>query len=875
MTATEEPLISCLCVTENRLAFMPWLLWNYDRQSWAKRELVIVDSSTTPYQSDRPDVRVVGAPPGTGVGAKRNLALEHARGIIVTWFDDDDWQHPQKLSLLADALADERVVYAGARHAWFVDLAGGGCTRYRGSGGQPVFNSAGFRLEAVRSVRFSEKRRKASDTRWMQALRQRYPSRMALLPKEDLFFWLCHGGNLSNPAGRRRFPKPLHVLQEMVGEGWGDTGAALAGLRERLAGARVIRPTVEVKSVAPETTVMEPANRKEPIPEQDPAVSLMIKATVLDAPYLDVMARHMIAQARYPFAERVIVVERRADFSGKYRRRNRASDADLDRVLEGLLNDKVIDRVREVDATPGRVQAVMARYFRSEAARVPTHANTGGPIYATLYGLESMDNDFVVQMDTDVFFYGGQASWVAQALRCMRQDPRLWLMMTHPGPPAGPPGRSLSGPNRNRASWDARLQLWRFSTATTRYFLCDRRRLRGRLRPVFRGNGCVPLEQCISQGLQSDGAFRGNLGDLQSWHLHAWTHADPFPEWAAALAETVAAGSYPALQAGRYDLRLDRARDRRAWQALLPSSDRKPAKPAGATTTTPARRTVSATVVDDHRDRDQAPLAAIMPVRDRAGQRLALALHSLNWQSAGRPAQILVVSYGSRPEIDRELGRLCRQAGATLLATGKPDAPWNKSLALNVGIRAVREEIPYLMTMDADMILAPDFFAAMLKRLQSQPPALVLCRSLDLPQRVRLPANEQLAAAFDQLRRQARPRGRSGTGGIQAAHRDFFFQVRGYDEDLLWWGAMDGDMVNRARLMGLAIAWIDDETSMLHQWHPRKWRNLSHRGLSDPKAAAAAQRQWRHNHRLAKERARTARRNSEQWGRALEMPLAG
>jgi len=41
MTESQQPLISCLCVTENRPAFLPWLLWNYERQTWARRELVV------------------------------------------------------------------------------------------------------------------------------------------------------------------------------------------------------------------------------------------------------------------------------------------------------------------------------------------------------------------------------------------------------------------------------------------------------------------------------------------------------------------------------------------------------------------------------------------------------------------------------------------------------------------------------------------------------------------------------------------------------------------------------------------------------------------------------------------------------------------
>ncbi len=124
---SSEPLVSCLCVTEGRAAFMPWLLWCFDRQTWPHRELIVVDSSAQPlHLPGRNDVRVVAVPAGTGVACKRNRALREAGGELVAWFDDDDWQHPERLTLLVDALR-AGAVYAGARRGWFVDLASRCC----------------------------------------------------------------------------------------------------------------------------------------------------------------------------------------------------------------------------------------------------------------------------------------------------------------------------------------------------------------------------------------------------------------------------------------------------------------------------------------------------------------------------------------------------------------------------------------------------------------------------------------------------------------------------------------------------------------------------------------------------------------------------
>ena len=600
---------------------------------------------------------------------------------------------------------------------------------------------------------------------------------------------------------------------------------------------------------------------------EPPPVGLMIKATVMDAPFLDVMVRHMIAQAHYAFAERTIVVDHRPAFTGKYRIRPQASREELDRVLEKMLEDGVVDHVRDVDMTSEVVAEIMGRYFE-DARRMPTHAATGGPIYATLFGLESMPTDFVLQMDADVFFHTGPESWVSQALACMTQDFQLWLMMTHPGPPAGPPGRSLGLPNARRAIWDQEHCIWRFRHATTRYFLCDRRKLHRRLRPVILARGCAPLEQCISDALQRHNAFRGALGNLESWHLHAWYHGDPFPRWAPSLAQAIAAGDFPDLQRGEYDLRLDRERDRTAWQAVLERRPEEgtvghvhPRQKKTAIAASPLVSSQSAHATDLN-VAGVSSVAVVIPVRNRAGPRLRNALGSLNWQVAGRPAQIVVVSHGSQPEVNRELQELCDTAGATLIMVGDRMQPWNKPFALNTGIRATLPEVPFVMAMDADMILAPNFLTVVLDRLRREPPALVLCRISDLPQHVSLPSDrETLRERFERFHAMTRLRPCTGTGGIQAARRSFFFDIRGYDEDLLWWGAMDGDMVNRARLAGLEIEWIEGRTAMLHQWHPRKYAVLT-----DRQEIGQAQRAWLRNHALVQSRATILQRNPNSWG---------
>jgi hypothetical protein len=244
------------------------------------------------------------------------LAIKETRGEIITWFDDDDWQHPEKLSWIVEALQCD-ALYAGCCCAWFVDLIGSTCIRYRGWRERILFNSAGFRREAVLPISFAENLRKGSDTVWMRDLAARHYSKAAIIERDDLFFWLCHQRNLSNPAKIKRFPERLEVLKDRIGaDAWGDTDDALNALKTRLlceSRGQAGSPGALI-SVPPQRAELRPkttANYDKAVTSIP--VSLMIKATVMDAPFLDIMVRHMIAQAGCSFSERAMssIVSRR------------------------------------------------------------------------------------------------------------------------------------------------------------------------------------------------------------------------------------------------------------------------------------------------------------------------------------------------------------------------------------------------------------------------------------------------------------------------------------------------------------------------------------------------------------------------------------
>ncbi|HEY3496848.1 MAG TPA: glycosyltransferase family 2 protein, partial [Polyangiaceae bacterium] len=524
--------MSCLCVTEDRAAFLPWLLWCFDRQTWPRKELVIVDSSLAPPAlGERGDVRVVRAPHRSRVAEKRNLALREARGELLAWFDDDDWQHPERLSVLVPALAPG-ITHAGPASSWFLDLPARHCERYVGPE-QPIFNGALFRTSAAAALEFDTSRARAADTYWMRKLAAHGAYRVT---PEPLFFWLSHARNLSNPRTRVRCTLPEATLREALGPAWADTDAELERLRARLADEprATAKPASVVRAGSGLPRIVSAWNDRTPLPEpprelaraaretrfvvpapdwRPPPVSALVKATILDAPYLGAIVPHMLAQAKCRFAERLVIVDPRPEFSGKYRDRPRGTRALLDAVLSKLVREGHVDRVLEVSSERETVERVMSAYFGPEGGALPTYAASGGPIFPTLFGLESVATDHVLQMDADMFFHADGVGWVDEGLKLLT-DPSIWLVMSQAGPPAGPVGSraSLGRKNARRARWDGERGVWKFTTASTRYFLTDRRRLRGNVPVVWHAPvELVPLEQCLGAGLQRAGTFRVNL----------------------------------------------------------------------------------------------------------------------------------------------------------------------------------------------------------------------------------------------------------------------------------------------------------------------------------------------------------------------------
>ena len=193
----------------------------------------------------------------------------------------------------------------------------------------------------------------------------------------------------------------------------------------------------------------------------------------------------------------------------------------------------------------------------------------------------------------------------------------------------------------------------------------------------------------------------------------------------------------------------------------------------------------------------------IIPVRDRDIPRIKNCINSIKSKYVGK---IIVVDYGSSEPVDID--------GVEVIKVSRDMYPvWNKSHALNIGIRA--SSAKYIATIDCDIILPKDFINKAHKTLGEN--KFVLSNKVRRITRFTT-FGEALANSTDWIPGQ--PNYQKAVGGIQLFPRTWACRYRGYNEELTNWGGIDTYMHDLAVASGLEVVFIDEV--ILHQEHALK-----------------------------------------------------
>ena len=255
--------VSCLMITEGRPEFAEWALWNYIKQTYISKDLVIVHGpndhellTLVKRKIPKQQVTLYEAPAGARVPVKRNIALRLAKGEILTWFDDDDWSSHERLDLTVRAYRDAQTSRPDIRLMEVMDKISYyhlpsrvAYKRLFGSWQYAIYDTA-----TAKTVEFEEWRKRGSDSHWYAALATKIAGEEAgrrasvrnpnihgitHVGLQGLGFAVSHGKNVCNQLDRIR--RMRHVKggleqQEFITNDaeWETTLAYLKELEGRL-----------------------------------------------------------------------------------------------------------------------------------------------------------------------------------------------------------------------------------------------------------------------------------------------------------------------------------------------------------------------------------------------------------------------------------------------------------------------------------------------------------------------------------------------------------------------------------------------------------------------------------------------------------------
>lgn len=225
---------------------------------------------------------------------------------------------------------------------------------------------------------------------------------------------------------------------------------------------------------------------------------------------------------------------------------------------------------------------------------------------------------------------------------------------------------------------------------------------------------------------------------------------------------------------------------------------------------------------------ENVDVSVVIGFKDWGIGRLRLAVQTIQKSFGNLRGEVIVSDYGSYEYADTK--RAMEEIGAIYVYT-PTNGVWSRSRALNAGFAVSSGRV--LISTDADMIFSPKSMEIVAKGILADSRLALVLQCRDLPagySDVELDSSRLDWALLESV---SRMRPRWGMGGMMAASRTKFLQIRGLDERMEIYGGEDIDFANRLRRAGARLEWVvNDDVRMYHMWHPpsRKLANETPEG---------------------------------------------
>lgn len=118
----ENPLVSCIMPTANRLKFVPYAIDYFLKQDYPNAELIIIDDgekSAGELVPLHPKIHYYYSQPLGTIGLKRNIACEKANGEIIMHWDDDDFYASDWITKMVTSLLTSEADITGLNRVLF------------------------------------------------------------------------------------------------------------------------------------------------------------------------------------------------------------------------------------------------------------------------------------------------------------------------------------------------------------------------------------------------------------------------------------------------------------------------------------------------------------------------------------------------------------------------------------------------------------------------------------------------------------------------------------------------------------------------------------------------------------------------------------
>ena len=283
--------------------------------------------------------------------------------------------------------------------------------------------------------------------------------------------------------------------------------------------------------------------RLSPAPDVGPRVSLLIKTCLMEWQTIERLVRHQVGQLEEPvgFVEKVIVVD---PFEGPFLRQYDDPDPEAHRAaMDRLIEDGIVDRVVYAPQEPEVIRETYRKWFGVESDE--THSTNGQQLFATLYGFDACDGDYVLQLDSDLLIARADRGhdYLVEMVDVLSRDPRaLFVPMSICR--SGPLPYTTEGP---RGDWRVEV----------RGCLFDRRRLQSVL-PIaneLENDRFAMAWHRAFDGFIASGDYRSYRGgDPRTALIHVPNDRKTDVEGLFDIVGAVERGYVPAAQLGSVDL---------------------------------------------------------------------------------------------------------------------------------------------------------------------------------------------------------------------------------------------------------------------------------------------------------------------------------